>query len=411
MRVAMFVTGFPIPSETFILDQISGLARRGCDITIFAEQEVTGPGMQADGLLLELHRRTHVLTIPETAMARGRAAVRLAAGASPKLPWKSLNAVRYWRRAASLRLFFDAMRCRNHAPFDVVHCHFGPNGIRAAALREIGAIRTLALVTSFYGYDVSEFLRRGNPYSRLFREGELFLPLGETMRDRLIAIGCPEDRILVHRLGVAPASFPARSLRGAGPVRIVSIGRLVEKKGIEYGIRSIARILGKTADAVRYTIVGEGRLRPALEELIRSLGLQEVMVLAGWRDRAEVRQYLSEADILLAPSVTSATGDEEGTPTAILEAMAHGLPVVSTFHAGIPEIVQGGVSGMLVRERDVEGTATALSRLIEDPHLRRSMGLAGRAFVSERHDIDRLNDVLFEIYQLMVSSPGRLTKL
>ena len=372
MRVAMFVTGFPIPSETFILDQIEGLSRRGCDITICAD---------------------------------------LAVGQWPKLQWRSLNllrslnvlpslkVLRYGRRAASLRMFFEAIRCANHAPFDVVHGHFGPNGIRAADLREIGAIRSRALVTSFYGHDVSEFVRGRNPYLRLFREGDLFLPLSETMRGRLIALGCPEDRMQVHRLGVAPGSFPASALRGgAGPVRIVSIARLVEKKGIEYGIRAVARVAEATAGGVRYTIVGDGRLRPGLEESIRSLGLQDVVVLAGWRDRAAVRQYLAEADILLAPSVTSATGDEEGTPTAILEAMASGLPVVSTFHAGIPELVADGVSGMLVRERDIEGTAKALVRLADDAGLRRSMGAAGLAFVSERHDLDRLNNRLIEIY-------------
>jgi colanic acid/amylovoran biosynthesis glycosyltransferase len=297
-------------------------------------------------------------------------------------------------------LFSEAIQCQDYAPFDVVHCHFGPNGIRAAALRKIGAIRTRTLVTSFYGYDVSEFIRGRNPYSRLFRQGELFLPLSEKMRDKLIAIGCPKERILVHRLGVAPAGFPASSSRGRpGPVRVVSVARLVEKKGIEYGIRAVARLAEAGVGGVQYRIVGDGPLRPVLDRLIRSLGMQDTVELAGWRDHAAVRTYLAEADILLAPSVTSATGDEEGTPTAILEAMASGLPVVSTFHAGIPELVEDGVSGMLVRERDVEATAAAVSILIQDLNLRRSMGLAGLAFVSQRHDIGRLNERLLEIYR------------
>jgi colanic acid/amylovoran biosynthesis glycosyltransferase len=392
LRVAMFVTGFPIPSETFILDQISGLARRGCDITIFAELAVTAGETQADDVVSDLARRTHVPTVP--------AAVQFAANSWRQLPWKSLNVVRYGRKSASLRLFSEAIQCQGHAPFDVVHCHFGPNGIRAAALREIGAIKTRALITSFYGYDLSEFIRGPNPYSRLFRQGELFLPLSEKMRDRLIAIGCPEERILIQRLGVASADFPASSSRGgAGPVRIVSVARLVEKKGIEFGIRAVARLAEAAVGGVQYTIVGDGPLRPVLERMIRSLGMQDAVVMAGWRDRAAVRTYLAEADILLAPSVTSATGDEEGTPTAILEAMASGLPVVSTFHAGIPELVKDGVSGMLVRERDVEATAAAVSILVQDLNLRRSMGLTGRAFVSERHDIERLNGRLLEIYR------------
>jgi len=373
------------------------MAARGCDITIFAEHGVAPPEREAG--VSELARRTQVLALPEACMVRLGGAVQLMAARGPKPPWKALNVVRYGRRGASLRLFFEATACINHPPFDVVHCHFGPNGIRAAALREIGAIRTRVLLTSFYGYDVSEFIRRRNPYSRLFRQGDWFLPLSEAMSQRLASIGCPEERILIHRLGVTPASFPARALRGGGPVQIVSIARLVEKKGLEYGIRAVARVAKARGDALRYNIVGEGPLRPGLEDLVRSLGLEGVVKLTGWHDRAAVRLDIAKADILLAPSVTSQTGDEEGTPTAVLEAMGSGLPVVSTFHGGISELVDDGVSGILVRERDTEATASALIRLIDDAGLRRSMGLAGRDFVSKLHDIERLNDRLLEIYQ------------
>jgi len=373
------------------------MAARGCDITIFAEHDVVPYGTEAGASALA--RRTQVLALPQTCVARLRGAIQILASQWPKLPWKSLNAVRYGRRAASLRLFFEATACVNHPPFDVVHCHFGPNGIRAAALREIGAIRTRVLLTSFYGYDVSEFIRRRNPYSRLFRQCEWFLPLSEAMRERLISIGCPKERILIHRLGVTPSTFPGRARCGGGPVQIVSIARLVEKKGLEYGIRAVAHVVKARGAALRYSIVGEGPLRLRLEELISSLGLQGVVRLAGWHDRTAVRQDIAESDILLAPSVTSHTGDEEGTPTAILEAMGSGLPVVATFHGGIPELVADGVSGILVRERDTDATSSALIRLIDDAGLRRSMGLAGREFVSRLHDIERLNDRLLEIYR------------
>ena len=399
MKVAMFVTGFPLPSETFVLDQIEGMARRGCEVTIFAEQNVPDAGPQPNGVLKALTGKTLVAALPDTALARGWAAVQLIAARWPNVPWKSLNAARYGRRALALRLFFEASACTGCGPFDVVHCHFGPNGIRAAALREIGAIRTRALVTSFYGYDLSEFIRPRNPYSRLFRQGDRFLPLSESMRARLIALGCPDDRILVHRLGVTPDAFAAGPRCGTGPVRIVSIARLVEKKGLEYGIRAIAVLMRLTSRDVRYTILGDGPLRPELEKLIESLGLSDLVRLEGWCDRFSVRRRLAESDILLAPSVTSASGDEEGTPTAILEAMASGLSVVSTFHAGIPEVVEDGVSGVLVAERDIAATANALRLLVDDRGLRQAMGLAGRAFVSTRHNIDRLNDTLLEIYR------------
>jgi colanic acid/amylovoran biosynthesis glycosyltransferase len=124
-----------------------------------------------------------------------------------------------------------------------------------------------------------------------------------------------------------------------------------------------------------------------------------VVRLPGWKSRPEVVSAIHQADILLAPSLTAPSGDQEGTPVAILEAMAAGLPVVSTVHAGIPEVVENGVSGFLVAERDVLGLAAALQRLACNPELRGSMGQQGRSTILDRHDIAKLNDRLIEIYR------------
>jgi colanic acid/amylovoran biosynthesis glycosyltransferase len=257
------------------------------------------------------------------------------------------------------------------------------------------------LITSFYGYDVSEFPlgRRRNPYTNLFARGDLFLALSREMKQKLIQLGCPEKRIVVHPLGVNPALFPPKPEgQPSRAVRILTIGRMVPKKGMEYALKAVAAVIREHSN-IEYVIIGDGPLRAHLEGLTRSLGITNAVRFAGWEPRPEVLKALSEADILLAPSVTSESGDQEGTPVVIMEALACGVPVVSTQHAGIPEVVDDGVSGFLVPERQPEALALALERLVRDPKLRESMGAWGRAAMRDRHDIRKLNEKLMEIYR------------
>ena len=119
----------------------------------------------------------------------------------------------------------------------------------------------------------------------------------------------------------------------------------------------------------------------------------------GWKDQHEVIEILNEASIMLAPSITSKDGDREGIPVGLMEAMAVGLPVVSTYHSGIPELVKDGISGFLVPERDVDALAQKLGYLIENPDKWAEMGLAGREYVENFYDINKLNDQLVDTYQ------------
>jgi colanic acid/amylovoran biosynthesis glycosyltransferase len=319
--------------------------------------------------------------------------------------------MRHGKPAASLRLFFDTLACSARPPFDIIHCHFGPNGLRGLKLREIGALDG-KLVVSFYGYDVSEFPRQRGPncYSQLFQQADVILPLSEHMRGQLMNLGCAKSKTVLHPLGIRSELFAnlRRDSNAARSVRILTIARLVEKKGIKYGLHAVASLAQEGA-RIQYDIIGEGPLRPELEQMINELRLQEIVHLMGPKPRSEVIQALETAAVLLAPSVTADRGDQEGTPVVIMEALAAGLPVVSTLHAGIPEVVQEGVSGFLVPERDVASLTTALRRLLTDPLLRAQMGDCGRAFISERHDVGKLNKRLMDVYRQLSFLPPRST--
>jgi colanic acid/amylovoran biosynthesis glycosyltransferase len=296
---------------------------------------------------------------------------------------------------AGTRLRLESRAFRGEGPFGVIHAHFGPNGVRAVRLRERRVIAGPVL-TSFYGYDVGRPGARDG-YDQLFAQGDLFIALSEEMRDRLVSLGCPQQRIAVHRLGIDLDRLRPRQHGTNRRLEILSIARLVPKKGIEDGLRAVAELAKRGRD-VAYTIVGDGPLRGRLEQRARELDVGRLVNFTGARPANEIPQFLGAADVLLAPSVTAGDGDAEGTPVAILEAQAAGIPVVSTLHAGIPEIVEDSRSGFLVAEGDVPALTEKLAELSDNPSLRATMGIAGRAIVMGKHDIRVLNQELARIY-------------
>lgn len=147
--------------------------------------------------------------------------------------------------------------------------------------------------------------------------------------------------------------FSPRKLRFDGKIHLLTVARLVEKKGIQYSIQAVAKVVKKYPQ-IEYKIAGDGPLKSDMESLIDGLKVNGNVKLLGGKQQGEIIELMKDADIFLAPSVTSNDGDQEGIPVAIMEALAQGLPVISTYHSGIPELVQDGISGFLVPERDTK---------------------------------------------------------
>jgi colanic acid/amylovoran biosynthesis glycosyltransferase len=297
--------------------------------------------------------------------------------------------------------------------YDIIHCHFGPMGQWGLSLRNMGLLQG-RIVTTFHGYDMCRPFRQegSHVYDRLFEEGDLFLPISEYWRTRLIAHGCPPERTFVHHMGVdcQAFGFRPRAIEADEPVRILSVCRLAEKKGLEYALRAVARVIadrGSPAGApvLQYQIAGSGPLRAELERLRDDLGLSACVHFLGSRPSHEVAELMERAHIFLAPSVTAADGNKEGIPVALMEAMATGLPVISSEHSGIPELVENGVTGLLAEERDVDGLAACIRRLLEDPGLYRNLAEGGRERVEEAFNTDRLNDRLLELFGTALGDP------
>jgi colanic acid/amylovoran biosynthesis glycosyltransferase len=411
MQVAFVVGNFPELSETFILDQIIGLIERGHEVVVFGRAPTRGVPVQstvaAYGLpALARHWPRGPAGIVETA-ARSLRLLSRAPTQTLRSLGRSLNVLEHGTLAATGKLWsYAAKALQEPTRFDVIVAHFGTNGLIAQRLRDVDALRG-PLVTVFHGHDLSKKVRKEGPrlYRRLFERGELMLPVSDYFRARLIELGCPAERIAVQHMGVDSSRFAyhERLLCEAEPVRLISVCRLVEKKGIEFGLRAVAAAAARSERAFEWHIVGEGPLRVRLTALAKSLGIEQRVRFYGARTRDDVAELLRTAHVFFAPSVTSKDGDQEGIPVSIMEAAASGLPVLSTLHSGIAELVEDRVSGYLVPEWDVTALAERLLALVSQPALWGRMGERGREAVRARFEVDSLNSQLEERLESVAS--------
>jgi colanic acid/amylovoran biosynthesis glycosyltransferase len=435
MRIALFVGTFPVVSETFILRQITGLLDMGHEIDIFAETRPDrGRPVQPQVSNYRLLSRTTYMDLPPDVgywempvlpltgktwlpgsskpvlnivrVLRALPLFMKCLARSPALTRRVLTPSEYGYQARSLSAMYRLSRLlslpRRSKPYSVIHAHFGPV---ANSFRFAKRLWRAPLVVSFHGYDFAAWPRKsGHPgYGALFATADAITANSSYTANKLLELGCPARKLHKLPMGVELRDLPfrARSLAQEETVRVLTVGRLVEKKGIEYGIRAIAEVR-KRHPNIRYDVIGDGPMRGQLTQLVAQLGLERVANMHGEQSSDYVRRLMSEAHIFVLPSVTAADGDQEGQGLVLQEAQAHGLPVVATDHNGFPESILPGLSGFLVPERDVPALAERLSYLIDNPHLWANMGRSGRDYVEEKFNSDMLNRKLVELYRHVV---------
>jgi colanic acid/amylovoran biosynthesis glycosyltransferase len=227
--------------------------------------------------------------------------------------------------------------------------------------------------------------------------------VSESIKKRLVELGCDERKILIHHSGIDLKRFQTTHKRPKSRkvTNVITVG-FTAKKGLEYGIRAVAKLVSSNRN-MHYYIVGDGPLKGKIKSLINDFNLHNEVTLCGLKDQTELIALLIDSDFMIAPSITDVNGDQEGIPNVLKEAMAVGLPVIGTKHAGIPELIQDGVSGFLVPERDVDALVDKMRFFIRYPEKAVKMGKAGCAFVRQEYDIDRLNDRLVECYESLLS--------
>lgn len=335
-------------------------------------------------------------------------------------PFESVHVVPRPRRLAKLL----AHAGRDRAPFlgraphrrviedfrpDVLHCHYGPFGWYMLPLAR--ALR-IPLVTTFYGHDISRLTRQETwrrRYAELAAQGAAFTVLSDEMRMQALELGFPAARLHVVHLTADARRFPLvlpSSKTPPNPVRVLSAGRLVPKKGFENLLLAVTGALNAGHD-LRLTIVGDGPLRAHLLHLRDELRLHDHVVFVGALEGHEIDRAFSEHHVFALASTTAPDGDREGTPTVLIEALLAGLPICSTRHAGIPEVVPEPYHCWLAAENDYRGMTACLADLLRRRADWDAAATAGRRRAEAHFTNATQVPLLRKVYEVALSEAPR----
>ena len=408
IRIAYLVSAYPAVSHTFILREVQRLRRTNFEIYTAS---INAPDRSGDGLTeeeqseaaatfyikregirgaLKAHS-TVFLNSPKAYLAGLWFALRLGGIDLRQLAF----AFCYFVEAVILGHWMQSRKLSH------LHVHFA----NAASTVGLIASRTFPIRFSMTVHGPDEFYDA--PGLRLAEKmaGAAFVRcIGQFARSQLMKLSSPTEwsKFDIGPLGVDPQLFTPRPFRTyPDRLELLCIGRLVPSKG-QYALLAAVERLVKSYPDVRLRFVGDGPDREGLERAIASNGLGRWVTLEGSVNQDRIRDYYRQADIFVLPSFA------EGIPVVLMEAMAMEVPCVSTFVAGIPELIRNEIDGILVPPSDDQALADAIGRLIDDPALRRRLGTAGRSRVIEKYDLDRNIARLADIFTHRIGAGRRL---
>lgn len=362
LNILFVVAYFPAPSQTYILNMMTGLLKKGHNITILAMRKNDVQG-QPDIAKYDLMDHVIYEQLPE-----------------------------------------EKPEC------DIIFCQSGTLGrkiIESEALAEW--IKDKKIVVCLRGLDVTGAHIRKDPtiYTDLFKRGDLFLPVCEYFKKLLMSYGCDPNKVLVHHSAIDCDKFffreRTKDKKKRSIIRLVSVCRLIQKKGLDYAIKAVEQVVKKNK-YVHFTIVGSGHLQKYLENLVKKLGLQNKVTFFGWATQEQVVKILNQSHIFLLPSTKSNKGDEEGIANALKEAMAMGLISIGTIHAGTPELIEDGVSGYLVPEKNAKALAQKIRYIIKNPGKWKATSIAARKKIEAEFETKKSVDELEQIFYGLIET-------
>lgn len=283
----------------------------------------------------------------------------------------------------------------------IYHAQFGTGALMFLKIKEI---YDLPLIVSFRGYDLYRKINKcGYCYTSLFKTGDLFLARSESMKNDLIKIDCPSYKIFVHHTGIDLNKFKFKKRNPKKIIRFLSVCRFIEKKGLPYLLEAFSK-LKKEYDNIELVILGKRIeyesliLGRNLKKYIKKNKLTDCVTIKRWVDYDKIQEEYYDSDIFVLPSIISHDGNKEGIPNSLKEAMATGMPVISTYHSGIPELIEDGKNGFLVKEKDTEGLYDKMKFLVKNPLIWGRVGLLARRTIENEFNLEEQNKKLECIY-------------
>lgn len=283
---------------------------------------------------------------------------------------------------------------------DIVFAEYGGTGER---ILPVCKALNLPLIVHFHGYDASrkDQLEIYDNYAGIFKYASFIICVSKKMEQDLLDLGCPKNKLIYNVYGPHP-DFLQIKPQFSKP-QFMAIGRFVDKKAPYYLILSLLEVVKEFPEA-KLVIAGDGELRNTCKNLTDFYGLENHVKLPGKINPIQFQKYLEESLAFVQHSVTAENGDSEGTPLSVLEASAAGLPVLSTRHAGIPDVIINGETGLLVDEHDVKGMAENLKRVLRDRSIAKYLGEKGKQNIIENYTLDRHMAVLDGLIQKVVQN-------
>lgn len=408
LKIAFLLQNFPSMSERFVLRQITGLLDLGHQVDIVAEQNPGQPVIHDEVQRYDLLKRTYYLpSVPSNKwLCRLKTAglIGLNLLRHPIDLFRVLQVNLQRRRGFNYVCFYYGLCCQGRR-YDIAHGHFGPAGEAAVLLKKAGLAK--AAVTTFHGHDVTSYVRRygRQVYRQLLEEGDLFTYNSEITKQRVLDLGGPPEKMVKLPMGVELDKIPfiERQMPKDRPVRILSVGRLVQMKGRKYAIQAVAQAMDQYPN-LEYLIAGDGPLRQTLQRQIEICGHADKIKILGWVSDEELGRLYRSSQIFLHPSVTADDGNQEGQGVVLVEAQASGLIVIATSHGAFPETVLDGQTGYLVPEKDTEALQDCLAKVLSSSDGWPQIGRNARRHAEMNYDIDLLNSQLEGLYYRLIET-------
>lgn len=395
MYIGYVLKRYPRFSETFVVNEILAHERAGTKIDIFA----LGPVMEThfqDGISqvrAPVSRLTDKQRNTETFWALLNEGFSKLSNFAAKLE-KAKGTVHEVAQSVLLALEIKKRGIQH------LHAHFGTQATTVA--RQAAIFADITYTFTAHAKDI-------------YFQYEESTELGQKMRDASATVTVSDYNLAYLREQYGDDAKSAVRIYNGMDLRkfpyqpftqnnrhILSVGRLVAKKGFSVLLDALA-ILKQREVSMHCTLVGDGGLRGQLLEQIERLNIQDVVDMVGPMPQAEIIKFMKSANMMIAPSVISEDGDRDGLPTVLLESMALGTPVISTQVAGIPELVQDGVTGLCVPPNDPEALANAIERLLDDPELCKTLSLNSRALIESEYDEDKNVAVLQQLFSAAIN--------
>lgn len=272
----------------------------------------------------------------------------------------------------------------------VIIAQYGPT---AHFIADICSFLKIPLITHFHGYDASVYnvISDFNNYKKVFEKSAKVIAVSKVMEAKLLDLGCPKEKLIYNVYG------PQKEFESITPnfskKQFLSVGRFTDKKAPYYTILAFNEVVNRYREA-KLLMAGDGALLNSCKNLVNYLGINDNVKFIGVVDKQGLIDLLKESLAFVQHSIVGGNGDMEGTPVVILEASMAGLPVISTNHAGIPDVVIHNETGFLVDEHDVEGMGKYMLKIYEDSTLARQFGLSGKERIKKHYSIDNYINTL-----------------